>query len=109
MWALKYQCGRVKLDKLGAHMAPGFLKLFATLIYIHILLLYTTVLYTAHTYPSSLLIKKMAIQLYTNSMLGKSKKQTRVQWALSLARNKFLAINKAAQGTIIKAQANYFQ
>ena len=42
-------------------------------------------------------------------MLGKSKKQTRVQWALSLARNKFLAINKAAQGTISKAQANYFQ
>ena len=31
MWAPKYQCGRVKLDQLGAHMAPGVLKLFATL------------------------------------------------------------------------------
>ena len=32
MWAPKYQCGRVKLDQLGAHMAPGVLKLFATLL-----------------------------------------------------------------------------
>ena len=31
MWAPKYQCGREKLDQLGAHMAPGVLKLFATL------------------------------------------------------------------------------
>ena len=31
MWAQKYLCGRVKLDQLGAHMAPGVLKLFATL------------------------------------------------------------------------------
>ena len=31
MWAPKYQCGQVKLGKLGAHMAPGVLKLFATL------------------------------------------------------------------------------
>ena len=31
MWAPKYQCGRVKIDQLGAHMAPGVLKLFATL------------------------------------------------------------------------------
>ena len=31
MWAPKYQRGRVKLDKLGAQMAPGILKLFATL------------------------------------------------------------------------------
>ena len=31
MWAPKYQCGRVKLHQLGAHMAPGVLKLFATL------------------------------------------------------------------------------
>ena len=31
MWAPKYQCQQVKLDKLGAHMASGVLKLFATL------------------------------------------------------------------------------
>ena len=31
MWTPKYQCRRVKLDKLGAHMVPGVLKLFATL------------------------------------------------------------------------------
>ena len=31
MCAPKYQCGPVKLDQLGAHMAPGVLKLFATL------------------------------------------------------------------------------
>ena len=30
MWAPKYQFGLVKLDKLGAHMASGVLKLFAT-------------------------------------------------------------------------------
>ena len=33
MRAPKYGCGRVKLDKLGAHMVPGVLKLFATLEY----------------------------------------------------------------------------
>lgn len=32
MCAPKYQCGLVKLDKLRAHMTPGALKLFATLI-----------------------------------------------------------------------------
>ena len=26
LWAPKYQCGREKLDKFGAHMAPGVLK-----------------------------------------------------------------------------------
>ena len=31
MWAPNYQCGLVKIDKLGAHMAPGVLKLYATL------------------------------------------------------------------------------
>ena len=38
MWAPKYQCGRVKLDQLGAHMAPGVLKLFATLRFMCIVL-----------------------------------------------------------------------
>ena len=37
MWAPKYQCGRVKLDQLGAHMAPGVLKLFATLPSVYIM------------------------------------------------------------------------
>ena len=31
MWAPKYQCGLVNLEKLGAHIAPEVLKLFATL------------------------------------------------------------------------------
>ena len=31
MRAPNYRCGRLKLDKLGAHMASGVLKLFATL------------------------------------------------------------------------------
>ena len=31
IWAPKYQYGLVNLDKLEAHMAPGVLKLFATL------------------------------------------------------------------------------
>ena len=39
MWAPKYQCGRVKLDQLGAHMAPGVLKLFATLLFLYKILL----------------------------------------------------------------------
>ena len=36
MWAPKYQCGQMKLGKLEAHMAPGVLKLFATLYCTHI-------------------------------------------------------------------------
>ena len=31
MWAPNYQCGLVNINKLGAHMAPGVLKLYATL------------------------------------------------------------------------------